>query len=694
MQWSARPPGSSRPRAGPAARRRARRRRGHEQPQTDHDPPTQGAHCGPLPIFLYSLPMLCRQSCSIIGGVVPRARSRPMAATPRARARRPRSARSPASASPAPGGGTFDRFGQENLPIVAPGQRPGRGRLLREAQPRDGPTRASSSGAATASHGGPGRRPGAGGRPALRLRQAPDPGAERRRHWSPSRPRSPAERPSRASSPGPPAACARSPPPAPGARACRPACSPALDSPAVNARGDVVFLATVRRGREAVEARSWRARGGVLRKVVAQGDPAPAGGTFAAFGPPAVNARGAVAFAAVVEGKAVPGGVFVASGERIQMVGRRRRGHADRRHLRQVLRAHRPQRRRRRRVPRHAQVRAGRGGDLRRSRTAARAPSRDSATPRRAAAPSPLRPLARGRAPRAPSPSPPRSRAARARWRSCTAGRRAPRRSSRSATRFPGGDTHHHAHALPGRQRRAPRPRDLRGGARPPPARAPRGSSRRPRARPLTGGCGSVHVVGRVLDEDVRRGDQHGARVASARAPSRRAASASRAAAPRSRTGRGRTRPSRSRCCPGCSDRSPSGRSSRRGCSDPPRGSRWRCRGRARPPPPPSSPPARSRRPSRPAAACRSGGAARNFPSERRRPGPDCPGCRARSPCTAGQPLPERLGHALGPLRHALRDARRLPDDRRRHRLAAPRPARELGQRLTRDPPGRQLSAV
>jgi hypothetical protein len=92
-----------------------------------------------------------------------------------------------------------------------------------------------------------------------------------------------------------------------------------LDVPAINARGDIVFLATIRRGRESLDA-ILIGTGGALRKVVAQGDPAPAGGVFAAFGPPVINVRGAVAFAAVVEGKAVPGGVFVASGDRIQMV--------------------------------------------------------------------------------------------------------------------------------------------------------------------------------------------------------------------------------------------------------------------------------------------------------------------------------------------------------------------------------------
>jgi hypothetical protein len=92
-----------------------------------------------------------------------------------------------------------------------------------------------------------------------------------------------------------------------------------IEAPTINARGDVVFLATVRRGRESTEA-ILASRGGVLRKVVAQGDPTPAGGVFATFGSPALNARGSVAFAAVVEGKAVPGGIFVASRDRVEMV--------------------------------------------------------------------------------------------------------------------------------------------------------------------------------------------------------------------------------------------------------------------------------------------------------------------------------------------------------------------------------------
>jgi hypothetical protein len=92
-----------------------------------------------------------------------------------------------------------------------------------------------------------------------------------------------------------------------------------VDAPALNNRGDVVFLATVRRGRETTEA-IYLASGRTLRKVVAQNDPAPAGGTFAGFGPPAVNDRGAIVFAAVVDGPAVPGGLFISEAHRTRML--------------------------------------------------------------------------------------------------------------------------------------------------------------------------------------------------------------------------------------------------------------------------------------------------------------------------------------------------------------------------------------
>ena len=92
-----------------------------------------------------------------------------------------------------------------------------------------------------------------------------------------------------------------------------------LDSPAMNDRGDIAFLATVRRGRETLEVIYHRAAGKVT-KVVAQGDPAPAGGVFAGFGPPAINNSGAVVFAAVIEGRSVPGGIFQAQADRLKML--------------------------------------------------------------------------------------------------------------------------------------------------------------------------------------------------------------------------------------------------------------------------------------------------------------------------------------------------------------------------------------
>jgi hypothetical protein len=93
-----------------------------------------------------------------------------------------------------------------------------------------------------------------------------------------------------------------------------------VESPALNDRGDVVFLATVRRGRETLEAIYMREAGGKLRKVVAQGDPAPAGGSFAGFGAPVLNNKGMVGFAAAVEGKAVPGGIFLTTGDQVRML--------------------------------------------------------------------------------------------------------------------------------------------------------------------------------------------------------------------------------------------------------------------------------------------------------------------------------------------------------------------------------------
>ena len=81
--------------------------------------------------------------------------------------------------------------------------------------------------------------------------------------------------------------------------------------PMLNESGDAAFLATLRRGRETLDG-IYLAAKGQLTKVVAAGDPAPGGGSFAALAAPALNAGGTIAFAAVVEGGPTPGGIFIA----------------------------------------------------------------------------------------------------------------------------------------------------------------------------------------------------------------------------------------------------------------------------------------------------------------------------------------------------------------------------------------------
>jgi hypothetical protein len=84
-----------------------------------------------------------------------------------------------------------------------------------------------------------------------------------------------------------------------------------FDVPALNNLDDVVFLATVRRGREVMPVLYLWSQG-KLRKLIAAGDIVPGGGTFAQFGVPAINNKGVVAFPATVEHGNVLGGLFLA----------------------------------------------------------------------------------------------------------------------------------------------------------------------------------------------------------------------------------------------------------------------------------------------------------------------------------------------------------------------------------------------
>jgi hypothetical protein len=90
-------------------------------------------------------------------------------------------------------------------------------------------------------------------------------------------------------------------------------------APVINDAGDVAFFATVRRGRETQDAIYLRTKG-QLRRIAAAGDQAPGGGTFSAMATPAINNKGVVAFAALVEQGERPAGLFVAADGKLRRV--------------------------------------------------------------------------------------------------------------------------------------------------------------------------------------------------------------------------------------------------------------------------------------------------------------------------------------------------------------------------------------
>jgi hypothetical protein len=92
-----------------------------------------------------------------------------------------------------------------------------------------------------------------------------------------------------------------------------------FDAPTINNSDEVAFVARVRRGRETFQA-LYLYSGGKLRKLVAQGDRTPRGGTFEKFGVPAINNKGVIAFPAVLEHAPVLGGIFVAGTRDLRML--------------------------------------------------------------------------------------------------------------------------------------------------------------------------------------------------------------------------------------------------------------------------------------------------------------------------------------------------------------------------------------
>jgi hypothetical protein len=92
-----------------------------------------------------------------------------------------------------------------------------------------------------------------------------------------------------------------------------------FDAPALGNWDEVTFVATVRRGRETLQA-LYLHSGGKLRKLVAEGDRFPRGGTFDKFGVPAINNKGVIAFTAALEHAPVLGGIFVTGTRDLRLV--------------------------------------------------------------------------------------------------------------------------------------------------------------------------------------------------------------------------------------------------------------------------------------------------------------------------------------------------------------------------------------
>ncbi len=93
----------------------------------------------------------------------------------------------------------------------------------------------------------------------------------------------------------------------------------AFDTPAINNRDEVVFVALVRHGRETFQA-LYLYSAGKLRKLLAERDPYLGGGFFDAFGLPTISNRGVVALPLTLDHGPVLGGIFVTGTRDLKML--------------------------------------------------------------------------------------------------------------------------------------------------------------------------------------------------------------------------------------------------------------------------------------------------------------------------------------------------------------------------------------
>jgi hypothetical protein len=92
-----------------------------------------------------------------------------------------------------------------------------------------------------------------------------------------------------------------------------------LDTPSMNNRDEVAFIATVRHGREIFQT-LYLYSNGRLRKLLAERDPYLGGGFFDQFGLPAINNRGVIALAVTLDHGPALGGIFVTGTRDLKML--------------------------------------------------------------------------------------------------------------------------------------------------------------------------------------------------------------------------------------------------------------------------------------------------------------------------------------------------------------------------------------
>ncbi|HEY0185051.1 MAG TPA: choice-of-anchor tandem repeat NxxGxxAF-containing protein [Rhodopila sp.] len=92
-----------------------------------------------------------------------------------------------------------------------------------------------------------------------------------------------------------------------------------FDTPSLNNRDEIVFVSTIRHGRDTFEA-LYLYSNGRLRKLLTEGDPYLGGGFFDQFGLPAINNRGVIAVPVTLNHGPVLGGIFVTGTRDLKML--------------------------------------------------------------------------------------------------------------------------------------------------------------------------------------------------------------------------------------------------------------------------------------------------------------------------------------------------------------------------------------